>query len=270
MQQIRAWFSKSIPSAQRYLTRAWQETQRFLRTVPWSRVRPGWYVLLGLLLYSVFATIQWQSATAQLTQSRAKLAVFEKAAAFENAKLIFPILSATVPQNVDNLPNAPRPYRRGVSQGMVFTGVDAGVRVTYGMPVQAVADGKIKLLVSNFKELTTAEFLKLLEKVKDGASLDDLNVLRGRQVHLLHSNGMVTRYGHLSKIAENLTYASIVKRGDIIGYVGNSGTLDGTRGNQNNARLLLEVWLENESKFLGAGLTPVDVRQAINKVFKAR
>lgn len=248
----------------------WLEAKRFLRKIPWNRVRPGWYLLVGLVLYAIFATVQWQQTIAQLEDTKAKLEVFEKAAALENAKLTMPIAGVSLPQNPDNLPNAARAYRRGVSQGFVFTGVDAGVQIQFGMPVVAAADGKIKLLTANFKELTVQEFLALLEKVKDGASQNDLSLLRGRQVVLLHENGMVTRYGHLSSFNPNLSYATPVKRGDVLGFIGNSGTLDGARGNKNNARLLFEIWLENETKFLGAGLKPEAVRLEAEKYIKLR
>ncbi len=246
----------------------WLEAQRFLGRVPWGRVRLGWYVMAALLLYGIFATIQWRGTVANLERTEAKLEVFEKAALLEDAKLSLPLAGARLPTSADNLPNAPRAYRRGVSQGFVFTGVDAGVQVQFGMPVLAVADAKVKLLTSNFKELTPQEFQVLLKKVKDGASQNDLNLLRGRQVSLLHNNGVVTRYGHLSSINPNLTYATQIKRGDIIGFVGNSGTLDGTRGTKNNARLLFEIWTENETKFFGAGLSPDAVRREVAKVIK--
>ncbi len=246
----------------------WLEVQRFLRRVPWGAVKPGWYLMAGLVLYGLYATLQWRGAVSNFEQVNAKLMVFQKAAALENAKFSLPIAGALLPSNPDNLPNAPRAYRRGVSQGFVFTGLDAGVQVKFGMPVLAVADAKIKLLNANFKEISTQEFQALITKVKDGASLNDLNLLRGRQVSLLHENGIVTRYGHLSSINPKLTYSSLIKRGDVIGFVGNSGTLDGARGTKNNARLLFEIWLENETKFLGAGLNADAVRREVAKVLK--
>jgi peptidoglycan LD-endopeptidase LytH len=243
-------------------------TSEAVTRVPWRRVRPGWYLLGGLALYALFATWQWSSTAGRLSDTRQKLAVFEKAQALENAKLSLPLNGAGLPQDDNNLPGAPRAYRKGVSQGFVFTGVDSGVSVAYGAPVYAVADGEISKLDSNFKELTAAEFAALLENVKDGASTNDLIALRGRQVEIQHKNGMVTRYGHLSKLEPTLRY-NAVKRGDVIGYVGNSGTLEGARGSTRNARLLFEVWMDNESKFFGQGLSPAQVRNEAKKLFRA-
>jgi peptidoglycan LD-endopeptidase LytH len=244
-------------------------TSEAVKRVPWKRVRPGWYLLGSLALYAVFATWQWGSAATQLGETRQKLAVFEKAQALENAKLIWPLNGAGVPQDNDNLPGAPRVYRKGVSQGFVFTGVDSGVSVAYGAPVYAVADGEVIKLDSNFKELTTAEFTKLLENVKDGASENDLMSLRGRQIWIKHSDGTVTRYGHLSKLEPGVGYVTDIKRGDVIGYVGNSGTLEGARGSTRNARLLFEVWLDDETKFFGQGLNPAAVRAEAKKLFRS-
>lgn len=47
----------------------------------------------------------------------------------------------------------------------------------------------------------------------------------GKMIKIDHGFGMVTRYGHLSKIAVRV--GQRVKRGDLIGYVGNSGLSTG-------------------------------------------
>jgi murein DD-endopeptidase MepM/ murein hydrolase activator NlpD len=49
----------------------------------------------------------------------------------------------------------------------------------------------------------------------------------GRLVELRHSNGAVTRYGHLSLITIGLHPGSRVRQGDIIGHVGSSGLATG-------------------------------------------
>lgn len=47
----------------------------------------------------------------------------------------------------------------------------------------------------------------------------------GRAVYLSHGFGLTTRYGHLSKLA--VAAGAEVKRGDVIGYVGNTGRSTG-------------------------------------------
>lgn len=47
----------------------------------------------------------------------------------------------------------------------------------------------------------------------------------GNEVHIDHGHGITTYYGHLSKCA--VTQGAAVKRGDVIGYVGNTGRSTG-------------------------------------------
>jgi peptidoglycan LD-endopeptidase LytH len=250
------------------LLRGLLKVGEWLGRIPWARIRPGWYVMAALAVWSLIASANWLSLSGQLTEAQARLEVYDRQAALENAKLSFPIAGAGLPRDDDHLPNAPRTYRKGVSQGFVFTGSDSGVSVAFGTPVVAAADGDVTKLDASYKEPTVPEFLKLLTEVKNGASTNDLERLRGRQVWLKHKNGTVTRYGHLSKIAPSLSYANPVKRGDVIGYVGNSGTLEGARGTKNNARLLFEVWFGGDVKFLGQELKPGEVRAQATKLFR--
>jgi hypothetical protein len=49
----------------------------------------------------------------------------------------------------------------------------------------------------------------------------------GNAVTLLHSNGVSTLYGHMSRFAKNIRLGSHVNQGDIIGYVGMTGLATG-------------------------------------------
>jgi murein DD-endopeptidase MepM/ murein hydrolase activator NlpD len=49
----------------------------------------------------------------------------------------------------------------------------------------------------------------------------------GRFVVIKHSNNLSTAYAHASKFAKNLTVGSVVKQGDVIAYVGDSGDTTG-------------------------------------------
>ncbi len=264
LERLGSFFSAVFAVALRGLLKVGE----WLGRIPWTRIRPGWYIMAALAVWSLIASANWLSLSEQLTEAQARLEVYDRQAALENAKLSFPIAGAGLPRDDDHLPNAARTYRKGVSQGFVFTGSDSGVSVAFGTPVVAAADGDVTKLDASYKEPTVPEFLKLLTEVKNGASTNDLERLRGRQVWLKHNNGTVTRYGHLSKIAPNLSYANPVKRGDVIGYVGNSGTLEGARGTKNNARLLFEVWFGGDVKFLGQDLKPGEVRAQATKLFR--
>lgn len=71
----------------------------------------------------------------------------------------------------------------------------------YGTPVRATADGLV----------TKAQR-------EDGY---------GNLVELRHVNGIRTRYGHLSKIAEDVRVAGRVRQGQTVGYVGSTGLSTG-------------------------------------------
>lgn len=49
----------------------------------------------------------------------------------------------------------------------------------------------------------------------------------GKCVTILHENGYKTRYGHMSKFNNNLYIGSVVKQGQIIGFVGMTGVATG-------------------------------------------
>ena len=171
-----------------------------------------------------------------------------------------------MPRSVSNIPGANRSYRSGKSQGFTFTGGDSGVKVRYGSPVRAASDGQVIRSDLSYNEPSETAYRKLLRDVRQGASKTQLDALRGRQVFIRHPDGRVTRYGHLSKIAPDLGLGN-VKRGQIIGYVGNSGTLEGARGTRLNSRLQFEIWL-SDNRFLGQDMTGAQVRAAANGVFK--
>jgi murein DD-endopeptidase MepM/ murein hydrolase activator NlpD len=67
------------------------------------------------------------------------------------------------------------------------------------------------------------------EKVRataDGVVINTgMDVNYGRFIEIDHKNGYMTRYGHLSKV--NINQSQPIKRGDIIGHVGNTGRASG-------------------------------------------
>ena len=82
-------------------------------------------------------------------------------------------------------------------EGAFHSGVDIGS--SYGAPIIAPADGKVVF--------------------------SDLMGGYGKAIMIDHGNGISTRYGHLSGYA--VTAGQAVHRGDVIGYVGESGRSTG-------------------------------------------
>jgi peptidoglycan LD-endopeptidase LytH len=248
-----------------------------------ATLKPGWLILIGLLaLYALWATFALIGARRELSRASVKPNPTRPAVTSGNVTnsnssntskttataqtFIWPLEGAHMPRSVSNIPGAKRSYRSGKSQGFTFTGGDSGVVVRYGTPVRAAADGQVVRSDLSYQEPSESAYRKLLRDVRQGAIKTQLDALRGRQVFIKHSDGRITRYGHLSKIAPDLGLGS-VKQGQIIGYVGNSGTLEGARGTRLNARLQFEIWL-SDNRFLGQDMTGAQVRAAANGVFK--
>ena len=100
-------------------------------------------------------------------------------------------------------------YRKHPLTGkrQMHRGLDISARIS--TPVSATADGKV------------------LSITKDA--------YLGRCVKIYHNSQYTTAYAHLHRYAEGLKKGSVVKRGDIIGYVGASGRTTGPH-------LHYEVW----------------------------
>ena len=88
---------------------------------------------------------------------------------------------------------------------------------------------------------------------------------RGRQVWIDHGHGVVTRYVHLSGIAADITEGKKVRAGDILGFVGNSGTEAGVNGTRGSAHLHFELRVDD--RYFGEGMSFDDIREAGNRLF---
>ena len=92
-----------------------------------------------------------------------------------------------------------------------------------------------------------------------------LDRYRGRQVWIDHGNGVVTRYAHLSRIADGINVGVSVSQGQLIAYVGNSGTPESVT--DPNAEMHLHFELRVGDIYLGKGLPPAEVRSLYEKAF---
>ena len=248
-----------------------------------GRLKPGWYVLIALLLYAVVASVGWRRdvvalrelrldlAGVEATSAPSALAVSEAGVAAEPAPmpgdvgLWLPVPGARIPSDDDHLPGAPRAYRAGTSEGFVFWPESSGAFIGFGTPVIATGPGRIVRVDEPYTELDDEAWEALLADVADGATEDELDRLRGRQVWIELDDGRVARYGHLSAVRAGLAVGQRVGRGRVIGFVGNSGTLDGVLGRTSNARLHFE--LREGEGYVGADLDPEGVRLLASSLF---
>jgi murein DD-endopeptidase MepM/ murein hydrolase activator NlpD len=241
--------------------------------IAWQRIKPGWYLLVLLLLYALAMTVAFTRANSALRELQAEL-ILEPESLEEGAPTVeappglwFPIAGASVPGNPAYLPGAPRTYRRGVSEGFTFYDQDAGVPIPYGTPVLASHDAVVVRADHAYRELTPEAWEALIAEVgESGADEAQLDLLRGRQLWLELPDGRVLRYGHLAAIAQELTVGSSVYRGQVVGYVGNSGTEGGVRGTDRGARLHFEVRLP-DGRFWGEGLDAAAVAHEAASLF---
>ena len=167
--------------------------------------------------------------------------------------LRLPIDGVGLPDDPDLLPNAPRDYRGGYHEGIDFPAPS-------GTPVHAVADGTIVRIDHDFVEWEPdSESAALDEAVRLGYTpARTLDLIRGRQVWIDHGHRIVTRYAHLSTVAD-LAVGDHVSAGAVIGAVGSSGYPEG------GPHLHLEVRVG--TSYLGDGLSGDALIAAVTAAF---
>lgn len=177
---------------------------------------------------------------------------------------IYPISGGCLPQGDQLMPNAPRTYRNGTHEGVDFYGVDNCTSIVKGTPVLAAKAGTVIRADLNYTDPTAAEMQAYLTNPNTDASLDEF---RGRQVWIRHDDGgvYVTRYCHLSSIAAGITPGTRVTAGQLIAYVGESGTPESLVNPGSELHLHFEMRIG--SSYLGAGQTPAQVRALYQTLF---
>ena len=172
-----------------------------------------------------------------------------------------------LPERDSLLPGAPRVYRYGIHHGLDMYGGTMGVDIPYGTPVRAVADGIVVRADTAYQEMTPAEWEELAARcaAQHDTPPEIEDRFRGRQVWIDHGGGLTTHYVHLAGIAEGITVGTRVRRGQVIGYAGNSGTEDGAAGRKSGVHLHLELYLNGH--YLGKWLTLWETRRLLQRLF---
>ncbi|ETN88876.1 M23 family metallopeptidase [Thermus sp. NMX2.A1] len=226
--------------------------------------KPGHYLLLALALYSLVVTLGFSLRGRQLASLRQEVGSLSQKAALAPEGYVLPLPGACLPTRPENLPGAPRPYRKGVSAGFVFIQGDACVPVVRGMGVVAAFGGEVVRVEGDYKEPSAEEYQRLLEAVRNGASPEQMDLLRGLEVWIRHPDGRTSLYAHLEGPYPGLKVGQRVYRGDPVGYVGNTGLMGGA------PRLLFEIW-EGEpdrGRFLFQGLSREELLEEAKAFFR--
>ena len=133
-----------------------------------------------------------------------------------------PVAGACFPEFAGQLPGAPRAYRNGIHEGVDFYPGWACAEIARGTPVLAIGEGRVIRADWDYEDLTVELYWEM--EARGFAGPDDLDTFRGRQVWVDHGGGVVARYAHLEGIAEGIAEGTPVTAGDVLGYIGESGT----------------------------------------------
>lgn len=165
------------------------------------------------------------------------------------------------------MPGAVREYRKGIHEGVDFFDSDNCTGINLGTEVVAAAAGTVLRADWGYEELTATAVAALREEIdRNGSSgPGTLDTLRGRQVWIDHGGGVVTRYAHLSAIADEIEVGDRVERGQLIAYVGHSGTLDAIEAPGSELDLHFEIRVG--ASYLGAGEGTAATRALYVKAF---
>jgi murein DD-endopeptidase MepM/ murein hydrolase activator NlpD len=179
----------------------------------------------------------------------------------------FPIEGACLPESDLLMPNAPRNYRSGVHEGVDFYAVDNCVTIETDTRALAVKDGTVIRADHGYHDLTPDELASANATIAAGDphAFEVLDLFRGRQVWIDHGHGIVTRYAHLGGIPPEVQVGVRVRRGDVVGYIGDSGTPESISSPDTEVHLHWEFRVGDS--FLGEGLAPEDVRAIYEALF---
>ena len=175
---------------------------------------------------------------------------------------LIPIDGACLSDFEGHLPGAPREYRNGIHEGFDLYGWGSCRPIDQSTAVLAAKVGTVIRIDKTYTELTIEQFEEASDPLVP--TLDPerreffLDRLRGRQVWIDHGAGVVSRYAHLSAVAAGLEIGDLVRSGEVIGFVGESGQLEAITAPGTDYHLHLEIRVNDD--YLGQGLPPLEAR----------
>ncbi len=184
--------------------------------------------------------------------------------------LYLPIKNGFLPIDDYGYPNAPRNYRGGRHAGLdiYYYYKDKSykpVLVDFTTPVYAAQDGFVIRADWKYTTMNPDEWKNQSNYYQVNPRTFVMRSFGGRQVWLDHENGVVTTYNHLSRIDPGIKKGTRVKKGQRIGWVGNSGLYGEAAGKSYGAHLHFEIWVDGF--FLGYGMDIKDVRKYFSWIF---
>ena len=175
--------------------------------------------------------------------------------------LRLPIPGSPIPDRFLRLPGAPRHYRFGVHAG-------TDLYWAPGTAVGAVADGTIIRIDNSYAAGAQRDYDRYRTQSWElgYTSAEAAEFYRGRQVWIAHEDGLISRYAHLSTVANMLSVGSQVLAGQLIGEVGNSGSPAALQGPAEDAHLHIELWVDDQ--YLGQFLHPTVTYEWLQIIFR--
>lgn len=180
---------------------------------------------------------------------------------------LMPVEGACLPSDPNQMPNVPREYRFGVHEGVDFFTGFACVDVSLDTPALAARGGRVIRSDQDYNPMTQQELNTLLARSATQGYTDEgaLDRFRGRQVWIDHGDGIVTRYCHLNSIPDEILAGTEVAEGQVVGYIGDSGTPEAITNPGFEIHLHFELRIGNS--YLGAGLEPLETKALYQNVF---
>jgi murein DD-endopeptidase MepM/ murein hydrolase activator NlpD len=185
----------------------------------------------------------------------------------EGGGFSYPISGACLPDSNLLMPGAPREYRQGVHEGIDFYDVESCAFVGRDTEVLAARAGTVIRADHEYAELTAEMAAEITAEIEQIGSARDatLDLLRGRQVWIDHGDGRVTRYAHLGGVAGDIEVGSQIEQGQLVGYVGESGSIDAIDSPGSQIHLHFEIRVGEG--YLGEGMEAAAVRQLYQQAF---
>ena len=177
------------------------------------------------------------------------------------ANVDIPIGIPQITQRDFQMAGAPRHYRLGVHEGFDFYWQS-------GTEIRAAAAGTVIRADWQYVEPNYWDFEKWrTESETLGYTTEEgSDFFRGRQIWVDHGDGIVMRYVHLGAIAPAVQGGELVEQGQVIGYVGNTGSPASLQGANEDSHLHFEI--RYNDGYIGQYIRPIEAREWIRKILR--